>query len=111
LADDTFGDADLLGRDRNAGLQRFNFRARGIQLRFADHLFFDQLLTPTEGQFRLAQPGLVLRRTTTRRFQLRLADAERRAHLRGVQSGEHLAFANCPPFLNEDFEDLAGDLR
>ena len=76
LTDDAFGDADLLIRDRDSGPQRFNFSARGIQLRLADDLFLDELLAAAECQLRLAQSGFVLRGTAARRLELRLADGE-----------------------------------
>ena len=100
----------LLGK-RDPRLDRLHLRPRRVQLGPPDHLLLEQLLTAAEGQLRLAQPCLVLGCAAPRGLELRFGDRERRPHLRVVEPREHLPLPDRLAFLDEDFEDLAGDLR
>ena len=110
LADDAFGNVDLLVGDRDARLQRLHFGARRIELGLADHLLLHELFAAAERQLRFAEPRLVLCRAAARRLELRLPDGKRCPNLRVIQLGEHLALLNGPAFFDKHFEDLAGDL-
>ncbi len=84
---------------------------RGIDLGAAHDFFLHQLIEPVVLPLRLTEPRFVFRRRPARRRQLRLRYGHGGANLRVVQPGEDLALLDRLAFLDEDLEDLAGDLR
>ena len=98
-------------RMRDPRLQRVDVRLRLVELRLADDPFLQQLLPPAERELRLLQARLVLGRRLARRGQLRLRQRQRGPRLRVVEVRQDLPGLHRLPFLDQDVDHLAGDLR
>jgi hypothetical protein len=106
-----FGDGDLLARILDPRFRRIHDRPRVVNLRLADDPLLQQGLAAIQVELGLRQLRLVFSHALLRRCELRFGEREGCAGLRIVEVGEDLPGFDGVPFLDQDVDDFAGELR